>query len=117
MCGPWEMKIKPVDAWLGQCISSKGLADSVRETVSAREGKIRGACLEVAQIVNDWRSHIAGGMVTASLLWEVCCVPSLLHGAGTWVEISSETEPRLNKIQQWFWRLVLQVGPGAPWPP
>ena len=114
MCGSFEMKVKQVDKWLGQYISSKGLADSVSEMVAAREGKIRGACLEVAQIVNDWRSHTAGGMVTASLLWEVCCVPSLLHGAGTWVEISPETELRLNKIQQWFWRLVLQVGPGAP---
>ena len=114
MCGSFEMKVKQVDKWLGQYLSSKGLADSVSETVAAREGKIRGACLEIAQIVNDWRSHVAGGMVTASLLWEVCCVPSLIHGAGTWVEISPGTEQRLNQIQQWFWRLILQVGPGAP---
>ena len=33
-----------------------------------------------------------GGMETALMLWEVCCVPSLLHGAGTWTEISSKTE-------------------------
>ena len=41
-------------------------------------------------------------------------MPSLLHGAGTWVEITPETVKRLNATQQWYWRLILQVGPGAP---
>ena len=56
---------------------------------------------------------MVGGMETALLLWEVCCVPSLLHGSGTWTGISKTTEKQLNKIQNWFLRLVLQVGPGA----
>ena len=55
-------------------------------------------------------------METALLLWEACCIPSLLHGAGTWTEMSRETEQRLNSLQQWYLRLVLQVGPGAPLP-
>ena len=55
-------------------------------------------------------------METALLLWEACCLPSLLHGAGTWTEMSGETERRLNSLQEWFLRLVLQVGPGAPLP-
>jgi hypothetical protein len=38
----------------------------------------------------------------------------MLHGAGTWVEISPETEKRLNALQNWFVRLMLRVGPGAP---
>jgi hypothetical protein len=82
--------------------------------VAAREGKIRGACLEIAQIVNDWRAKAVGGLDTALMLWESCCVPSLLHGAGTWVEMKAATENRLNNLQRWFIRLVLQVGPGAP---
>jgi hypothetical protein len=53
-------------------------------------------------------------METALLLWEACCIPSLLHGAGTWGDIKPATEKRLNALQQWFLRLVLQVGPGAP---
>ena len=114
MCGQFEMKEEKVSKWLGQYLSSGGLADSVAETVKNRDGKIRGASLEIAQIVNDWRSHLAGGMVTAITLWERCCVPSLLHGAGTWVEITPEIIKRLNATQQWYWRLILQVGPGAP---
>ena len=53
-------------------------------------------------------------MNAAILLWEVCCIPSLLHGAGTWTDITAATEKKLNGIQNWYYRLVYQVGPGAP---
>ena len=69
---------------------------------------------KIAQIVNDWRAHVVGGMETGLLLWEACCLPSLLHGAGTWTNISKATEKKLNKIQYWGLRLFLQVGPGTP---
>ena len=94
MCGQFHMKEEKVSKWLGHYLSSEGLAISVAETVKHRDSKIRGASLEIAQIVNDWRSHLAGGMMTAVTLWERCCVPSLLHGAGTWVDISPETVRR-----------------------
>ena len=84
------------------------------DTVESREGKIRGACLEISQIVNDWRSSMVGGMETAILLWEVCCIPSLLHGAGTWTNMSVATTKKLSQLQSWFLRLCFQVGPGAP---
>ena len=109
-------KRRSEEKWLGQYISGLGLADSVAKTVEAREGKIRGACMEIACIVNDWRATVAGGMETTLLLWDACCLPSLLHGAGTWVDMSRETKRRLNALQQWFLRLVLQVGQGAPLP-
>ena len=114
MCGDVKMKVKSADKWLGQQLSTNGLADSVEATVQAREAKIRGAALEIANIVNDWRSEAAGGMNTALLLWEACLIPSLLQGASTWMEISSKTLKKLNSLQQWFVRLILQVGPGAP---
>ena len=114
MCGDIETELKESFKWLGQVLSSGGLSESVAATVEAREGKIRGACLEISHIVNDWRSQIVGGMETAILLWEACCVPSLLNGAGTWVDISKATEKRLDQIQYWGLRLFLQVGPGTP---
>ena len=113
-CGNFEIKESQVEKWLGQYISAKGLSDSVTQTVKAREGKIRGACLEIANIVNDWRAQSVGGMETALMLWERCCIPSLLHGSGTWMEINKETVRTLNNLQQWFHRLIYQVGPGAP---
>ena len=114
MCGSFRTTEKQTDKWLGQHISARGLEDSVAVTVAAREGKVRGAALEIAAIVEDWRSAAAGGMETALLLWEACCVPSLLHGAGTWVEVSKKTVKQLNQLQHWFLRLILRVGPGTP---
>ena len=60
MCGNVETKETNVDKWLGQLISSKGLADSVLKTIESREGKVKGACLEIATIVEDWRSQVVG---------------------------------------------------------
>ena len=95
-------------------MSSAGLADSVLQTFISREGKVKGACLEIALIVNDWRAQNLGGMETALTLWETCCIPSMMHGAGTWVEMNASTEKRLNSLQSWFVRLILQVGPSSP---
>ena len=116
MCGNFETKEKQEDKWLGQIISARGLADSVAKTVASREGKIKGACLEISLVVNDWRARAVGGMETALMLWKTCVIPSLLHGAGTWQEMSKQTVKQLNSIQNWFIRLMLQVGPGAPLP-
>ena len=114
MCGKFETQEKQLDKWLGQTLSSAGLADCVLQTVLAREGKIKGASIEIALIINDWRAKVTGGMETALMLWETCCIPSLMHGAGTWVEMPSEAVKRLNKIQNYFVRLVLRIGPGSP---
>ena len=62
MCGKSEMKQAEKEKWLGQQISARGLAESVAETVAAKEGKIKEACIEVANIVNDWRTEIVGGL-------------------------------------------------------
>merc|ERR1719509_542175 len=113
-CGDFVTKEKHVEKWLGQQLSSKGLADSVVETIAAREGKIKGAALEVLDIVNDWRARAAGGLEVAIMLWESCCIPSLLYGAGSWVNITAGSVARLNKLQNWFLRMALQVGQGAP---
>ena len=110
LCGHFVTQEKQKDKWLGQTLSAGGLA----ETVSSKLGKIRGASLEIALVINDWRATQIGGMESALLLWESCCISSLLHGAGTWVEISSATEKKLNKLQSLFIRLILQIGPGSP---
>ena len=114
MCGDFQTKEKVEDKWLGQIISSSGLAESVAQTVASKENKIKGACLEIAIIVNDWRAQVVGGFETALMLWEACCIPSMLHGAGTWVQINTATENRLNALQNWFVRLALRIGQGSP---
>jgi hypothetical protein len=68
LCGHFVTKEKQNDKWLGQILSSGGLASCVEETVNAKLGKIRGASLEIALVVNDWRARQIGGMETALLL-------------------------------------------------
>ena len=46
------MREEKVSKWLGQYLSSGGLAESVAETVNNRDGKIRGPCLE--QLAMGW---------------------------------------------------------------
>ena len=70
--------------------------------------------MEISVIVNDWRAHTVGGMATTLILWEACCIPSMLHAAGTWVNISKATEDRLNAVQHWYLRLALWIGQGSP---
>ena len=53
MCSDFETKEKLVEKWLGLMLSAAGLSDSVDKTMDARVGKIKVACLEITQIVND----------------------------------------------------------------
>ena len=68
MCGSFEMKVVESEKWLGDLISSGGLGASVLATVEAREGKVKGACLEVAAIVEDWRAQVVGGFENGLML-------------------------------------------------
>ena len=82
--GKFETREKQEEKWLDQIISSAGLAASVPQTLAAKESRNKGACLEIVIIVNDWRAQTIGGMETALMLKESCCIPSMLHGTGTW---------------------------------
>ena len=73
-CGEVEMIMTDCDKWLGDYLHTDGLAASVLETIIQREGKVKGAALEIAAIVDDWRSHVVGGFVSGLLLWESCCI-------------------------------------------
>ena len=53
-------------------------------------------------------------MVAAKTLWEGAIVPSLLHGAGTWVCSSKETDTLCEELQLLFWRTIYQVPKGTP---
>ena len=55
-----------------------------------------------------------GGFVSGLFLWESCCIPSLLYNAGSWQGISKDAEKRLDALQNWFLRILLRQGPGAP---
>ena len=55
-----------------------------------------------------------GGMMAAYELWERAMVPSLLSGAGTWMGITTMEIDRLDKIQDFFWQVMLRVPESCP---
>ena len=113
-CGDVTVKVTECDKWLGDYLHCGGLAASVTETLRKRDGKVRGAALEIAAIVDDWRAATVGGFVTGLFLWESCCIPSLLYNAGSWVDMSREAERQGEALQTWYLRLLLRQGPGVP---
>ena len=114
MCGDFVTKLVECDKWLGDYFHSGGLGESCMETIRQREGKIKGAALEIAVIVDDWRAQVVGGFESGLILWESCCIPFLLHNCGTWVELPATTVKKLEALQMWFLRLLLRQGPGVP---
>ena len=62
-----QTKLKDNFKWFGQIFLSGALAESVTATVEAKEGKIQAVCLEIGQIVNDWRSQVVGGIKTSTM--------------------------------------------------
>jgi hypothetical protein len=47
-------------------------------------------------------------------LWERALLPSLLSGAGTWLGSNNETVKLCNSIQNFYWRLILNVPESCP---
>jgi hypothetical protein len=43
--------------------------------------------MEIAAIVGDWRAVVVWGFKSGFLLWEACCIPSILDNSSTWVEM------------------------------
>ena len=114
MCGKVKISVVKYDKWLGDILHSDGLAESVMETIIQREGKVKGAALEIVDIVDDWRARVVGGFASGLFLWESCCIPSLLYNAGSWLDMSKEAEKRLDALQMWFLRMLLRQGQGVP---
>ena len=75
---------------------------------------MNGAIFETKSIIEEFRMQAVGGMMAAWELWERAMVPSLLSGAGTWTGITSTEIERLDKIQDFFWRVMLRVPESCP---
>ena len=65
--------------------------------------------MEVKNIIEAFEMKAIGGLVAAWELWEKALVPSLLSGAGSWLGQSDETIKLCNQIQNFYWRLALNV--------
>ena len=109
----FALKSKLSDKYLGQIFESD-LSSSALATVRSREGKIKGAAIEIKSIIEDYQMQAMGGLMAAWELWERALIPSLLAGAGTWLGNISETEKLCNQIQNYYWRVVLKISDSCP---
>ena len=78
------LKCKTEEKYLGQIIKSS-LSTSVLATAQDRAGKIKGATLEMKQIIEDYKMQAIGWLAAAWELWERALIPlpGLEHGLGT----------------------------------
>ena len=111
--GQFPLKIKTEDRYLGHIIKSN-LASSALATVKERSGNIKGAALEIKQIVEDFEMQALGGLAAAWDLWERALIPSLLAGAGTWLGDITQAVDLCNKIQDFYWKTILKVPDSCP---
>ena len=112
--GDIKVKQKVSDRYLGQILHTDGVRASCAATIKSREGKITGATFEIQSIVETFKMQAIGGLMAAWELWERALVPSLLSGAGTWMGITSMEEDKLDRLQDFFWRVMLRVPDSCP---
>ena len=112
--GEFEVARKEKDKYLGQVLHEDGLARSVEATIEERSGKVKGAIHTMASLLETYEMRAMGGLMAAKYIWEGAIVPSLLSGAGTWVGCTAREEERCEKLQEYFWRTILQVPKGTP---
>ena len=90
-------------------LSSLGLAESVKATVTDRTGKVKGAIYELGVLIKDVRMQAVRGIDTAIELYESSIVPSLIANCETWQEIRKDTEDKLDALQDLIGKVVLQM--------
>ena len=114
MLGNFPVRKKVSDKYLGQILHTEGARASAEATILDRQGKLKGAMFEVKSVVEDFKMQAIGGMMAAWELWEKAMLPSLLSGAGTWVGITEKEIEKCDKLQDMFWRVMLEVPESCP---
>ena len=115
LCGV-DMVQEEQAKYLGDQLCGLGLAESVAATVDKRRGLVIRTIFEIRTVIDDCRSHVAGGLTSGLDIWEMAVIPMLTNNAECWQDVSSKTIDELDKIQLMFLRCLLAVGSGCPTP-
>jgi len=110
------MKEEKYTKYLGDWLSTNGLADSVKITVNKRLGLVQRAIADIRIIVDDCRNSIVGGLATGIQIWESAVLPGLLFNSECWMNVSNSVLDQLERVQLKFYRTILAVGSGCPLP-
>ena len=111
-----KMKQVREEKYLGEQISSGGLAESVAATVTKRTGRVLQSIFEIRTMIDDCRSHVTGGIITGLEIWESAVIPYLTSNCDTWVKVPAKTIEALDYLQNLFYRVLLSVPVGCPIP-
>ena len=90
LCGQ-EMPNVRAEKYLGDMISSAGLAESVQATFTKRKGQVVSSILEIKYVVEDCRSTVVRGIVAGIDIWKLAVLPNLLNNSETWTELHKKT--------------------------
>ena len=90
LCGK-RMKTTTNEKYLGDIISSDGLAESVDATVLKRKGNAVTRILETKAVIEDCRANAIGGLVVGIKIWGLAIIPQLLNNSETWTNIENKT--------------------------
>ena len=112
--GKFNLKQSKEEKYLGQILHEDGLVASVAATVGGRTWRFKGACFEIRSVIEEFTMQSMGGMMAAKTLLERALLPSLLHGAGNWIDMDRRTEDICDDLIYLFWRVMLKVPEGTP---
>ena len=92
------------------------MAESATATINKRKRKVVTSIFEISTLMDDCRSHVTGGITTALEIWEMAVCPYLLNNCDTWCGVTDSAIEELDKLQNLFYRVILQVPVGCPIP-
>ena len=115
LCGK-VMKMTNSEKYLGDMISSDGLADSVTATVLKRKGSVITNIFETKAVIEDCRANSVGGLLVGIEIWELEILPQLLNNSETWTNVDKKTLEILENIQLTFYRNMFATPRTCPTP-
>ena len=113
LCGE-VMKMTNSEKYLGDMISSDGLADSVTATVLKRKGSVITNIFETKAVIEDCRANSVGGLLVGIEIWELAILPQLLNNSETWTNVDKKTLEILENLQLTFYRNMF-ASPSLLW--
>ena len=108
------IKQKTKEKYLGEIISSLGVADSVKMTIDDRKGRTISSIFELSSILEDIRMQSAGGLMSGLNIWLFGLLPSLLTNAEVWTEISDDCIKTIESMQHLFLQKLFNVPRTTP---
>ena len=99
---------------MGDELCAGRLSQSVAATVTMRYGRVLQSIFEIRTMLDDCRSHVAGGITTGLHIWEMAVIPYITNNSECWLKISPETISKLEFLRNLFYRVLLNVPTGCP---